>query len=451
LDASGTNAIPNAVSGLLLFDGEQSNTIGGNVTGARNVISGNDNAGINIDGTSNNLVAGNYIGTDITGTNSVGNTQAGIYLTDGAENNIIGGTTPTARNVISGNDSYGVYIRDPGTIGNLIEGNYIGTTPDGASALGNLFAGVILFNGAANNTIGGGAGAGNVVSGNFSYGFYVSDIGTSGNWIQGNNIGTDVTGSNSIPNNFDNLIIFGGTTTNFIGLKPDGSGTGNRIAFSFGDGVLVGGTNTVGISIRGNSIFSNDGLGIDLDDTGPNDLQNFPVITNAFGQGASTIIRGNLSSVANSTFIIDVYRNLLAGSGEGQLYVGNVSVTTDGSGNANFSLTNNSGNFTGQYFTATATSSGGDTSEFSLAVLATNVSIASASFTGSFQSSAAGFTFALTLQTNFTYRIQAATNLALNPIPWIDLTNFTATNSPFTFTDHTATNYPLRFYRVVSP
>jgi hypothetical protein len=373
LDAGGAYAIPNAISGLLLFDGEQSNTIGGNIPGARNVISGNINAGINITGTSNNLIAGNCIGTDITGTNSVGNTIAGIYLTDGAENNVVGGTTAATRNVISGNDSYGVYIRDPGTSGNLIEGNFIGTTPDGASALGNMFAGVILFNGAANNIIGGGAGAGNVVSGNSSYGFYISDSGTSGNWIQGNNIGADATGTNALPNP-TGLIIFDGTTDNFIGLKPDGSGTGNQIAFGFGDGVLMGGADTVGISIRGNSIFSNGGLGIDLDNTGPNDLQNFPVITNAFGRATSTIVLGKLNSTANQTFLIDVYRNDAANSsGEGQFYVGTVSATTDGSGNAGFSFTNNTANYSGQYFSVTATSAGGDTSEFSADVLASNV------------------------------------------------------------------------------
>jgi hypothetical protein len=71
-------------------------------------------------------------------------------------------------------------------------------------------------------------------------------------------------------------------------------------------------------------------------------------------------------------------------------------------------------------------------------------------FTGPFQSRADGFNFNLTLQINFNYRVQAATNLAANPVPWVDLTNFTATNSPFNFTDGSATNYRLRFYRIVS-
>ena len=107
--------------------------------------------------------------------------------------------------------------------------------------------------------------------------------------------------------------------------------------------------------------------------------------------------------------------------------------------------------YAGQYFTATATSSGGDSSEFSADVLATNAPVAMASFTGQFHSDAGGFTFILTLQTNFNYRIQAATNLSQIPVPWIDLANFAAASSPFTFTDPTATNYRMRFYRVVSP
>jgi Astacin (Peptidase family M12A) len=452
LGAGGTNGVPNVFSGLLIDSGAQSNIIGGTVTGARNIISGNITAGVFLTGagTSDNVVEGNYIGTDITGTNAIGNTIAGIYLPGGAQNNIIGGTIPAARNVISGNASYGVYLLDPSTSGNLVEGNYIGVTPDGAHALGNGFAGVIIFGGATNNTIGGGPGAGNVVSGNFSYGFYLRDSTTAGNWIQGNNVGTDATGLNALPNSIG-FIIFAGATNNLIGLKPDGSGNGNEIAFNFGDGVRVGDVGTAGIAIRGNSMFSNGGLGIDLLNNG-NNLQNFPVITNAFGLGGSTVVLGNFTNLANRTFLVDVYRSLaadLSGRFEGQFYVGTVSVTTDGSGHAGFSLTNNTANYAGQYFTATATSASGDTSEFSSALLAANVPVPFAQFTGNFSWSSNKFNFTLNLQTNFSYHIQANTNLA-NALGWVNLTNFTATNSIFNFIDRAATNQ-VRFYRVVSP
>jgi hypothetical protein len=161
-----------------------------------------------------------------------------------------------------------------------------------------------------------------------------------------------------------------------------------------------------------------------------------------------------LNSLAHGAFFIDVYRNITTdndGYFEGQHYVGTVSVTTDGSGNAGFSLTNTTANYAGQYFTATATAASGDTSEFSPGLLASNVPAPSANFAGPYLARTNGFSFTLNLQTNFSYRIQAATNLAQHPVAWADLTNFTATNLIFNFTDHTATNYPLRFYRVVSP
>jgi hypothetical protein len=161
-----------------------------------------------------------------------------------------------------------------------------------------------------------------------------------------------------------------------------------------------------------------------------------------------------LNSLANRSFLIDVYRNPgsdPSGYGQGQFYAGAVSVTTDGSGNATFAFANSAGNYAGQYFTATATSSGGDTSEFGAAVVATNRPAPSAVFSGPFVASTNGFSLRLTLQTNFSYRIQATTNLGTNPIPWVDLTNLTAAISSLTFTDRTATNYRTRFYRVVSP
>ena len=232
LGAGGTNGIANALGGVLLAAGAQSNTIGGTVAGARNVISGNTTAGVffNGTGTSGNLVEGNYIGTDITGTNAIPNTLAGIYLPYGTPGNIIGGTVAAARNVISGN-YYGVYLASPATTGNLVEGNYIGVTPDGTHAVGSAFTGVIIFGGANNNTIGGtAAGAGNLISGFWGYGVYISDAGTAGNLVQGNIIGADLTGTNALGNGYANLLLQLGATNNVIG--GTGAGAGNVIAFS---------------------------------------------------------------------------------------------------------------------------------------------------------------------------------------------------------------------------
>jgi len=463
-DATGMNALPNTVAGVTIDTGSSSNLIGGTVAGARNVISGNI---LNYDygviiagpGTSGNLVEGNYIGLGANGVTAVPN-YFGMMCSGGATTNTFGGTVAGARNIISGNSSYGMMVKDSGTSGNVVEGNYVGLDANGVTAVPNYF-GVIVYNGATNNLIGGtSAGAANFVSGNY-YGVYITDPGTSGNFVEGNFIGTDHTGTSGV-GNFDNVALQNNATGNFIG--GGGAGAGNVIAFANGNGVVLYQTGTTNNSIRGNSIFTNNYLGIDLNGdgvtlnhagflAGPNDLQNFPVITNAFGYAASTIVFGTLNSTANQSFFIDVYRSLspdyYAGNyGEGQFYVGTVTVTTDGSGNAGFALTNNAGNYAGQYITATATSAGGDTSEFSHAVPATNTP--SAQFTGPFQSRTNGFAFSLTLQTNFGYHIQAATNLVA-PVAWLNLTNFTATNSSLVFTDHLATNYPRRFYRVVSP
>ncbi len=527
-DVSGRNAIPNGFSGLILDDNSRSNVVGGPIASARNLVSGNINAGIWVTGpgtsgntvqgnwaglnaagdtalpntfigmyliggaqsnlvlnnvfsghsseglrladtgTSANVVQGNFFGTDAGGSNAVPNGFAGVTVFNGATSNLIGGTSDAARNVISGN-YYGAVIGDPGTSGNSVQGNYVGVKVNGQAALPNQYVGIAITGGATNNLIGGAvAGAGNLVSANLQYGIFLTDANTSGNLVQGNLVGTDRTGTNGLGNGTAsffgaNIELQLGASGNFIG--GTNAGAGNVIAFSSVKGVLLFDPDTTNNAIRGNFIFGNTNLGIDLNndgvtpndtgdaDTGPNNGQNFPVITNAFGYAASTIILGKLNSATNRSFSIDVYRNLAAdpsGNGEGQFYVGTVSVTTDGAGNAGFVFTNAAGNYSGQYFTTTATSAGGDTSEFSLAVLCTNRPLPSAQFAGPLTWRTNGFVLNLAFQTNFNYRLQATTNLA-NPVVWTDLTNYDATSSSLTFTDRTATNYRLRFYRVISP
>jgi parallel beta-helix repeat protein len=473
-DASGSNAVPNEKSGVLIGNGASGNIIGGTNALARNILSGNSEYGVIITtNTTANVVLGNYIGTDTSGSYSVANTIGGVFLAARASSNLIGGTVPGARNVISGNTNgpyydYGVLAAGSGTSGNVIEGNYIGLGADGLTPVPNYY-GVYFYGGATNNTLGGAvASAGNYVSGNTSYDVLISDPGTSGNFVEGNFIGTDSTGTNSVPG-FINVELQNGATGNFIGGVSAGSG--NLITAASFLGVALYDANTTNNAIRGNSIFGNY-MGIHLfgsyyypyvtpndvgdADTGPNNLQNFPVITNALGYGTSTIISGTLNSSTNGSFLIDFYRNYqpdlnIGGYGEGQFYLGTVSVMTDGSGNASFTYTNLAGNYAGQYITATATDASGNTSEFNLAVLATNLPVASAQFIGPYQWRTNGFAFSLNLETNFSYRIQATTNLSTNPIPWVDLTNFMPANSPITFTDHTATNFRTRFYRAVSP
>jgi hypothetical protein len=138
LAASGTTKLGNGI-GVVISWGAQNNTIGGDTEGERNVISGNDQDGVIIfeNNTTGNIVSGNYIGTDKNGTANLGNTQNGVYIGYGAQNNTVGGDTDGERNVISGNGENGVYIYEIETINNTASGNYIGTDANGTADLGN--------------------------------------------------------------------------------------------------------------------------------------------------------------------------------------------------------------------------------------------------------------------------------------------------------------------------
>jgi hypothetical protein len=110
-----------------------------------------------------------------------------------------------------------------------------------------------------------------------------------------------------------------------------------------------------------------------------------------------------------------------------------------------------SGRFAGQYFSTTATDlTSGDTSEFSANAIATN-GPAPPSFVGPLGLTSTGFIGNLSLTIGQSYRVRATTNLATIPVPWLDLTNFVAGTTNVFFLDRSATNYPSRFYRVVSP
>ena len=456
LNAGGEIALGNTTSGIGIFSGAQ-----GDVIGPLNAISGNEQYGIEIGGpaTVNNRIYGNYIGTDASGTNSPGVQPIGIGLAGGASGNIIG--EGGGGNVLSGNTTYGVFISDPGTSNNVIQGNLIGADVTGTNALPNGGWGIGVWSGASGNTIGGTfAGAGNVISASTGAGYGIAIGGANSNVVEGNFIGTDISGKAAIPNGFAGVAVESGSVGNLIGETA--AGAGNVIDYNY-IGVAVYQSNTTNNAIRGNSIFANTGQGIDLDgfpgnhvgyESGPNDWQNYPVITNAFGYAGSTIVEGNFNSLPNETYYIDFYANTVQGPysyGEGQVYIGTVSVATSGTGNALFTYTNTSANFAGQYISATATAATGDSSEFAVDVLATNVPAPSAQFEMPFRWLTNGFVFNLTLATNFSYHIQATTNLAANPVVWLNLTNFTASNISITFTDRAASGYHARFYRVVSP
>jgi len=308
------------------------NIIGGTTPNSRNVIAATDSYGISIFGFANgNQILGNYIGINAAGT-AVLQVFGGIFL--GTSNNIVGGTTPEARNVIAGADDHGIVIQPSGafgTSGNVVQGNYIGTDASGSVALGQQEAGIVISNSSDDNLIGGTSpGAGNVLSGNM-WGFRIAGDNSgaegppTGNVLQGNLIGVAADGITPLPNRVQGVLISGAFNTTVGGTT---AGAGNIIAFNGPTGKIgenglqiLSGT---GNSIRGNSIFSNGRLGIDLGpsgvtpndpadgDTGSNNLQNFPLITSVTSNAGQTTIAGTLNSAANTTFSVDFIRTLRA-------------------------------------------------------------------------------------------------------------------------------------------
>ncbi len=190
---NGGQVNPGTPSGGINVNAAPGNTIGGNATGAGNLISGNANAGIYLNDGSTTLIEGNLIGTDLNGKLAVPN-ATGIFLTGGSSANTIGGTTSGERNVISGNtNGYGVEFQYVSlSDDNLIEGNYVGVNITGNATLPNGY-GIFLDGGNVGNTVGGtAAGAGNVITGNNAtsgYGKSQLYIAGSSNLVEGNLIG----------------------------------------------------------------------------------------------------------------------------------------------------------------------------------------------------------------------------------------------------------------------
>ncbi len=384
----GTNSTGTAASGSdygVFINNAPNNTVGGTVSGARNIISGNGwGVMITGSGATGNQVLGNYIGTNAAGNAKIANFY-GVTI-DGANNNIIGGTTAAARNIISGNGSIGIQLLHAAT-GNQVLGNYIGLNAAGTSPLSNSDSGISLYE-ADGNTIGGTtAGARNVISGN-GRGIVISRHSGSGNVVLGNYIGTGPDGLTARGNQKEG-IRFSIASNNRIG-GPN-AGEGNVIAFN-GDAGVSSTTSSftlppgTGNQIVGNALFANGGLGIDLafdgvsandagdGDVGANNLQNFPVLNSAVAAGSTTGLDGTLNSTPNQDYALDFYASPSAdpsGFGEGQTYLGRMIVTTNGSGDVSFSF-DALGDLSGQVITATATNtSTNDTSEFSQAVAVT--------------------------------------------------------------------------------
>jgi hypothetical protein len=218
LNAAGTAALPNGGAGVYIVTGAASNTIGGAVANAGNVISGNGAQGIIIfdPGSDGNVIQGNYIGLNATGTAAIANTLAGIEITGGPQFTVIGGTLSTTRNIISGNPVQGIGIF--GANASVVQGNYIGLNAAGSAAISNSAAGIEINSGSQSNLVGGlTPGAANVLSGNHTQGIFINGLNTDANIVEGNFIGTDPLGISAIGNQFAGVEINGGAQSNVIG------------------------------------------------------------------------------------------------------------------------------------------------------------------------------------------------------------------------------------------
>ena len=326
-NAAGTAALGNNTGirlGTNAPNSTTNNTIGGTTAAERNIISGNTVDGVQFKGAGvqNNIVQGNYIGLDVTGTADLGNASQGVAILLGASNNTIGGTAAGARNVISGNNGEGVRLIDAGTSGNVVVGNLIGTNAAGTAGIGNSAQGVAILSGAASNTIGGTtAGAGNTIAYNTLDGVAVTSTTSSGNGILGNAI-------------FSN--------------------TG------------------LGIDLSDDGVTANDGAKLALQ---PNLLMDFPVIQSAALSSTTLSVSGYIGSAPNDTDFAGARVEFFESSdgagvnGEGQRYLG--FLTADVNGNFSGTLTV-SGLAVGERITATATDGSNNTSEFGLNVTVAN-------------------------------------------------------------------------------
>ncbi len=373
LNLAGLTDQGNSLNGILLTNAAN-NTIGGLTAASRNYIAGNNQNGVLLNGvlSTNNVLLGNYIGLN-TNNADIGNSADGVNIN--APANRIGGSVSGARNIISGNNSQGIEITALGA-NTVVRGNYIGTDGTGTLARGNSADG--LWVGAGGVIIGGSnAGEGNLISGNAGDGIELNGLSATNNLILGNIIGANPAGNAGLAN-ASGVLITTSSRSNIVGGVT--AGAANLIAFNTGDGIGVAAANAnTNNTFRGNSIFSNGNLGIDLGasgilandagdaDLGANQSQNFPVLTAATNTISGTVIVGTLNSRPDTTYTIDFYASILPnplGSGEGQTYLGATTLNTDGTGNGSFTASFPVVALAGRYISATATDNFGNTSEF---------------------------------------------------------------------------------------
>lgn len=322
-DVSGDRALPNGAHGIELIEGARNNTIGGTTAGARNVVSGNTQHGVSLDGagTQENVIAGNHIGTNFAGTVALPNGIDGVRVMNGAQNNRIGGTTPEARNLISGNRASGIGMTSSGLL-NRVEGNFIGTNLSGSGPLPNRIGVLLTF--VSGVSIGANlSGARNVISGNLDGGVVVGpsfDL-----RILGNYIGTNALGTTAVPNGGAGISInsafgarsqIGGTTPLERNVISGNTGTGISLGFT-SDNQIQG--NYIGVNAAGTTAVPNGGDGVSL--TRANNI-----LVGGTTVGSRNVISGNLGhgvSVGSSSAINQLFGNFIGTNAGGSLAVPN--------------------------------------------------------------------------------------------------------------------------------
>ncbi len=378
LGADGTTALGNGTGIRLASD---SNLIGGAAAAERNLISGNTSIGVLIEAGLFNTVGWNWIGMGADGSDK-GNGSDGIRVQGSGGSSSIGRccygtTTAPAPNVIAYNDGVGILL--DGSSNNLVVHNYVGV------GAGNALHGVQMMNGAQNNILGL-PDQGNTIAGNGLWGVIIEGAGTTGNTLQGNRIGTAPDGTSLDGNGRDGVLIFNDADGNTVGGTAESEG--NTIAGNAESGVQVSGTTLTANLVVGNAMFSNAGLGIDLQgdgftpndlddsDYGANALQNFPEVSEANLAGSALTLSYRVPSSPIHTFYplrVDVYL-ADADRQEGERWVATDTYTVAdydacGSPPCDKTVTVSVAGLTGtEDVVATATTDRGGTSEFSPAV-----------------------------------------------------------------------------------
>lgn len=377
LGRDGITAVPNLGGGVTVLNVANA-VVGGGTPAHRNVIAGNGKSGSQVPGVAVEIapgavIAGNYIGLDRTGAATPGLQAVGVQVFDSTD-------VTVANNVISGNSQWGIYaISGGGLVENLvIQRNFIGTNAAGTAAIGNGLGGIITYN-SSDMLIGGTAnGEGNLISGNGSGIQFASNV--FGLAIQGNKIGTDVTGALPLGNTFDGIRIYSDPSAAEVLIGGPIPQAGNLIAYNGGRGVFFDSNVANEITLRANLIHSNGALSIELlpggtnvndpgdADDGANERQNHPVLVSA--------VRGNTGMVASATFDteasqvvkVEFFASDTCGAGgtrpQAKQFLGAFDVQIDDQGLAedSFVFANLPA---GTYITSTMTSALGDTSELS--------------------------------------------------------------------------------------